>query len=127
METPTAPDLLTDYHEVNHVHDLMISEEIHDIDECLKKAYWRLIEKNLTDRQQEIIKLSAGGKTQTEIATKLKVNQSSITKSMHGNCDYKNGKKIYGGSEKKLRKIAEKDEEIQNLLKRKAELLAEIK
>ena len=46
---------------------------------------------------------------------------------MHGNCDYKNGKKIYGGSEKKLRKIAEKDEEIQNLLKRKAELLAEIK
>lgn len=47
---------------------------------------------------------------------------SSITKSLRGNCDYRNGRKVYGGSCRKLQKLAAKDEKIQNILKRIAEI-----
>ena len=129
METPIAPEVLSDFSDdINHVNNFhTISyyenlEEIHEINERLIKCYWRLIETHLTKRQKEIIKLYSQDLTQTEIAKILGVNQSSITKSIHGNCDYKNGRKIYGGSEKKLRKAAEADPEIQ-LLKKKIQSL----
>jgi hypothetical protein len=48
----------------------------------------------------------------------LNVNQSSITKSLNGNVDYKNGKKVYGGARKKIRKIIETDERIKEILKK---------
>ncbi len=69
--------------------------------------------------------------TQTDIAKKLKVNQSSITKAIHGNCDYgknskkdknKKGKKIYGGARKKLQKLAKEDPVIQEIIKEILEL-----
>ena len=54
-----------------------------------------------------------------EIAKKLKVNQSSITKSLHGNVDYhSNGKTVYGGSKKKLNKIIQNDPKILDILQR---------
>jgi predicted transcriptional regulator len=57
-----------------------------------------------------------------EIAKMLNVNQSSITKSLNGNVDYKNGKKIYGGARKKIKKIVENDEKIKEILSKMHEL-----
>jgi len=102
------------------------NEELYDLKDKLNAAFWRIIKTELTDRQCEVIELYADGYTQTEIAKKLGVNQSSITKSINGNCDYKNGKRVYGGAKKKLRKIADSDEEIQNLLARIAEIYSEL-
>ena len=64
--------------------------------------------------------------TQIEIAKRLNVNQSSITKSINGNCDYRNGKKIYGGAKKKLRRIANSDAEVQNILDKIADIQNEM-
>jgi DNA-binding CsgD family transcriptional regulator len=98
------------------------NEELLELKEQLKAAFWRIVETQLTERQKQVIKLYSKGLTQTEIAKKLGVNQSSITKSINGNCDYRSGKKVYGGARKKLRKIAEKDEEIQSILLRISEI-----
>ena len=69
------------------------NEELLDLKEDLIKEFWRLVDTQLTPRQAEVIHLCAKGLTQTEIAKILNVNQSSITKSINGNCDYRNGKK----------------------------------
>lgn len=98
------------------------NEELYELKEQLKKAFWRIINSELTPRQREVIKLTAQGMTQTEIAKILHVNQSSITKSLNGNCDYKNGKRVYGGAKKKLRRIAANDQEINDILERIAEI-----
>jgi DNA-binding CsgD family transcriptional regulator len=98
------------------------SDEIADLEDQLKKEFWRIVDTLLTPRQRDVIKLYADGYTQMEIAKMLNVNQSSITKSLNGNVDYKNGKQIYGGSRKKLRKIIENDDRIKNILKRISEL-----
>ena len=55
----------------------------------------------------------------------LNVNQSSITKSLNGNVDYKNGKKIYGGAKKKINKIIQSDEKIMEILRRIADVREE--
>ena len=57
------------------------------------------------------------GKTQNEIAEHLGITQSAVHKAMHGNIDYKNNKKRYGGIVKKLRKICNNNEKIINILK----------
>lgn len=98
------------------------SEELAELKDQLKIEMWRLINEELTDRQAEVINLSSKGFTQTEIAKQLGINQSSITKSIRGNCDYRNGKRIYGGASKKLKKLADKDEKIKNLLNRISEI-----
>lgn len=92
------------------------SEDLMDLEEQLKKEFWRVVDTLLTPRQREVIRLYADGYTQMEIAKMLNVNQSSITKSLNGNVDYKNGKKIYGGARKKIRKIIENDEKIKDIL-----------
>lgn len=94
------------------------SEELAELKDKLKIEMWRLINEELTDRQSEVINLYSRGFTQQEIAKQLGVNQSSITKSLSGNCDYKNKKKVYGGAKKRLRKLAEKDDKICALLER---------
>lgn len=98
------------------------NEEVADLEDQLKVEFWRVVETLLTPRQKEVIKLYADGYTQMEIAKMLNVNQSSITKSLNGNVDYKNGKKIYGGARKKIRKIIESDEKIKEILEKIAEL-----
>lgn len=92
------------------------NETLMDLEEQLKKEFWRVVETLLTPRQKEVIKLYADGYTQMEIAKMLNVNQSSITKSLNGNVDYKNGKKIYGGAKKKINKIIQSDEKIKKIL-----------
>ncbi len=93
-----------------------------DLKEKLRLAFWRLIDTKLTPRQREVLHILASGKTQTEAAKKIGVNQSSITKSIHGNCDYKKGKKVYGGAKKKLQKLMKEDQEIQEILNQLEEL-----
>jgi len=94
------------------------NETMIELEEELKKEFWRVVDTLLTPRQKEVIKLYSDGYTQMEIAKMLNVNQSSITKSLNGNVDYKNGRKIYGGARKKLKKIIENDEKIKDILKR---------
>lgn len=102
------------------------NEELAELKDQLKLAMWRLINEELTDRQAEVIKLSSSGLTQTEIAKQLGINQSSITKSIRGNCDYRNGKRIYGGAAKKLKKLADKDDEMKRILERISEIEGDI-
>jgi RNA polymerase sigma factor (sigma-70 family) len=92
------------------------NENLMELEEQLKKEFWRVVDTLLTPRQREVIRLYADGYTQMEIAKMLNVNQSSITKSLNGNVDYKNGKKIYGGARKKIRKIIENDDKIKDIL-----------
>jgi len=106
-------------------NDPELRERYLDAKERLRLAFWRLVDEQLTARQREVMKLYCAGFTQIEIARKLNVNQSSITKSINGNCDYRNGKRIYGGAKKKLRRLADKDPEIQEILKELAEINAE--
>lgn len=100
-------------------------EKLLDLREDLRVEFWRLAKENLTERQFQVIELLAKGFTQIEIAKQLNVNQSSITKSVNGNCDYRNGKKIYGGAKKKLRRLAEQDEDIQSIIVQIADIHAQ--
>jgi DNA-binding CsgD family transcriptional regulator len=93
------------------------NEDLIELEEQLKKEFWRVVDTLLTSRQREVIRLYADGYTQMEIAKMLNVNQSSITKSLNGNVDYKNGKRIYGGAKKKLNKIIQSDERIMEILR----------
>lgn len=129
LELLCDPSLLVEISESRGMSGILnssvYSEELYDLKDKLNSAFWRIIRTELTERQCEVIELYADGYTQTEIAKKLGVNQSSITKSINGNCDYKNGKRVYGGAKKKLRKIAETDSEIQDLLFRISEIYSE--
>jgi DNA-binding CsgD family transcriptional regulator len=98
------------------------NEDILLLEEELRLAFWELVERSLTDRQKQILKGLAAGKTQQEIAKSIGINQSSITKSINGNCNYNeispNGKPtIYGGSRSKIRKLIDEDPKIQDILK----------
>ena len=102
-------------------------EELIDLREELRVQFWRLAKENLTERQFEVLHLLSLNFTQTEIAKMLHVNQSSITKSVHGNCDYRNkgnGKvrKVYGGSKKRLVKLANQDLKVKELREKIAEI-----
>lgn len=101
------------------------NEDLIELEEQLNKEFWRIVDNLLTERQRQVIRLYADGYTQMEIAKMLNVNQSSITKSLNGNVDYKNGKKIYGGARKKIRKIVENDEKIKEILARMREIREE--
>ncbi len=98
------------------------NEEVMDLEDELKKEFWRIVNDLLTPRQRDVIRLAADGYTQMEIAKILSVNQSSITKSINGNVDYKNSKKSYGGSKRKLIKIIENDPKIKEILDKIQEL-----
>lgn len=100
----------------NRLNPFAYNEDLMNLEDQLKKEFWRVVDTLLTHRQREVIKLYADGYTQMEIAKMLDVNQSSITKSLNGNVDYKNGKKVYGGARKKIRKIIESDDKIKNIL-----------
>jgi len=92
-------------------------ERLLDLREELRKQFWRLAKENLTERQFQVIELLAKGYTQIEIAKQLNVNQSSITKSVNGNCDYRNSnRRVYGGTVKKLRRAAANDCKIQEII-----------
>src|SRR5271169_1563658 len=101
------------------------NEVLMELEEQLKKEFWRVVDTLLTPRQREVIRLYADGYTQMEIAKMLNVNQSSITKSLNGNVDYKNHRKVYGGAKKKINKIIENDDKIKEILRQMSEIRSE--
>ena len=114
-EFSEAQGLVENYNPEDREQLLVLREE-------LRLAFWALAKEHLTARQYQVIELLAQGFTQIEIAKKLHVNQSSITKSVNGNCDYRNGRKIYGGARKKLRRLSDKDPKIQEIITQIADI-----
>lgn len=107
----------------NKLNPFSYNEELLDLEDKLKGQFWKIVNQ-LTPRQKQVIELIAKDKlTQMETAKKLNVNQSSITKSLNGNVDYKNGKKCYGGAKRRIIKLAEEDSEIQEILARMREII----
>lgn len=124
-EQPYSNEMMAEFSEAQGLVENYRAEDrerLLDLRDELRLEFWRLAKDNLTERQFQVIELLAKGYTQIEIAKQLNVNQSSITKSVNGNCDYRNGKKIYGGAKKKLRRLADKDSEIQSIITQIAEI-----
>jgi predicted DNA-binding protein YlxM (UPF0122 family) len=125
-ETTFSNDMLESFSNDESIYKRLnpfsYNERVLELEDELKKEFWRVADECLTDRQKEVVKLSMENYTQQEIAKKLNVNQSSITKSLNGNVDYKNGKKVYGGIKLKLIKAVEKDQRVQDILKRISEI-----
>lgn len=118
-------DMMADFSEAQGLVENYKPEDrelLLDLREDLRAEFWRLVWTELTPRQAQVIKLLTEGYTQIEIAKKLNVNQSSITKSVNGNCDYRKGKKVYGGAKKKLRRLAAKDSRIQEIFIKMSEI-----
>lgn len=126
LETVCSNDMMEAFSNEESIYKRLnpfaYNEEIMELEDELKHEFWRIVETLLTPRQREVIRLYSDGYTQMEIAKMLNVNQSSITKSLNGNVDYKNGKKIYGGAKKKLNKIIQNDIKIKDILRRIQEL-----
>lgn len=126
LETVCSNDMMEAFCNEDSIYNRLnpydYNEDLLVLEDELKTEFWRIVDTLLTPRQKEVIRLYADGYTQMEIAKMLNVNQSSITKSLNGNVDYKNGKKIYGGARKKIRKIIENDEKIKEILAKMAEL-----
>lgn len=118
-EQPYSNEMMAEFSEAQGLVENYAPEDREQLlvlREQLRVEFWRLAKENLTGRQFQVIELLAKGYTQIEIAKQLNVNQSSITKSVNGNCDYRNGRKIYGGAKKKLRRLADKDPVIQDII-----------
>lgn len=127
LETVCSNDMMEAFCNEDSIYNRLAGgfsydERMLELEDRLRKEFWRVVNTLLTPRQREVIRLYADGYTQMEIAKMLNVNQSSITKSLNGNVDYKNGKKIYGGARKKIRKIIENDEVIKSILTEMSEL-----
>jgi len=126
LEIVYSNDMMESFHNDDSIsarlNPFEYNEDLLDLEDQLKKEFWIIVETLLTERQKEVIRLYADGYTQMEIAKKLNVNQSSVTKSINGNVDYKNGKRVYGGSRKKLQKIIQNNEVIKNILDQMAEI-----
>jgi DNA-directed RNA polymerase specialized sigma subunit len=94
-----------------------ISDRIDDLRETLLEELYDVVNSDfLTDHQKKILLMRLMGKTQNEIADHLGITQSAVHKAMHGNIDYKNDKKRYGGIIKKLRKVCKNNKKIGDIL-----------
>lgn len=131
LEVSTPDELLSTFSNQDDISHLLnpyfYNEELMELQEELRLIVRKLIETELTPLQREILTMRLDGYTQMEIAEIMGTNQSSITKSINGNCDYKNanGRKVYGGSIHKLRKLASKIPRVQEILNRIDELREE--
>jgi hypothetical protein len=70
VESPTSPEMLAEVADTDGIMALMsngaYNEELLELKEQLRKAFWRLVDTKLTDRQKEVVHLYAQGLTQTE-------------------------------------------------------------
>lgn len=79
-----------------------------DFFQSVKPAVYDLIERKLTGRQKEVVKLYyLYGKTQEDIATILDLTQSTVSRHLFGTV--RGGKKV-GGAIPKLQKLIERDD-----------------
>ena len=107
----------------NVLVDNSFSEEIKELREELLEEIYSIINGDcLTEHQKKILFMRLMGKTQNEIAEHLGITQSAVHKAMHGNIDYKNNKKRYGGIVKKLKKICTNNLNIQEILQKIEEI-----
>lgn len=118
LETPCSSDFMAaqEDHKIPSDNSIEVQEWLYDLDDDLRIEFWKIVDTRLTPRQTEIIHMYVEGYTQMEIAKRLNVNQSSVTKSLYGNVDYKNGKKVYGGSRKKLNKMIVAHDKIKGIM-----------
>lgn len=94
-----------------------IDDEILKLREMLlDELYQIMFGDYLTSHQKKILFMRLEGKTQNEIADHLGITQSAVHKALHGNIDYQNDKKRYGGIIKKLKKICSNNTRIQEIL-----------
>lgn len=94
-------------------------DELLELTEQLTFKIRDIIDNKLTKRQSEVVKLIFfEQKTQMEVAYLLGLCQTTIHKLIHGNLDYSNGGKRYGGAVKKIRKLCQKDTDIQYIISR---------
>jgi len=101
----------------NILNDQEIDEKIQELrSELLKVIYEIVFGENLTEHQRTVLLLRLEGKTQNDIAEHLGITQSAVHKALHGNIDYRNNKKRYGGVYKKIKKICMRDERVQRIL-----------
>lgn len=92
-------------------------ERITDLkEELLDEIYDIVNGEYLTEHQKKILFMRLMGKTQNDIAEHLGITQSAVHKAMHGNIDYKNQKKRYGGIIKKIKKICKNHERVNEIL-----------
>lgn len=84
--------------------------------DLLEELYEIINGNYLTEHQKKILFMRLMNKTQNEIADHLGITQSAVHKAMHGNIDYKNHKKRYGGIIKKLQKICKTNSKISEIL-----------
>ncbi len=101
----------------NILSENQTDEKIAGLRESLMEEIYEIVHGEfLTEHQKKILMMRLMGKTQNEIAEHLGITQSAVHKAMHGNIDYKNDKKRYGGIIKKLKKICCSNPEIQRIL-----------
>lgn len=98
--------------------DMIFDEEILELRHDLLEEIYSIVKNGgLTIHQEKVLKLCLTGATQNEIAEELGVSQSAIHKALHGNVDYRNGRKRYGGIVKKLQKLSKINSKIIFILK----------
>jgi DNA-directed RNA polymerase specialized sigma subunit len=110
----------------NILEDNALDERILELrDDLLEELYDIINGDYLTEHQKKILFMRLMGKTQNEIAEHLGITQSAVHKAMHGNIDYKNNKKRYGGIVKKLKKICVNNQRILDILTKIEEIKRE--
>jgi DNA-binding CsgD family transcriptional regulator len=127
------------FHEIMYSHDMMsgfsnsnsissrlcpyqYDERLLDLQDQLRKEFWRVVDEALNDKQSQMIKMIGMGATQMEVAKAMEVNQSSVNKNLHGGVSKSNAS---GGIQGKLKEACFSDPKIRDILKRIDEIREE--
>jgi DNA-binding CsgD family transcriptional regulator len=124
-EVSLEPALLGNFCESDGIYgtDFQKTDELLDLIDELNECIRKIILTRLTDRQREVMTLIYyDGMTQTEIALKLGLCQTTVHKTAAGNLDYKNGGKRYGGAIKRIKRLCDEDPRIQFVINRISEI-----
>ena len=94
------------------------SEEFQKLKNELLEEVMSIINNHLTEKQREVVTMVyLEGKTQQEISTALGKHQTTVHKIIQGNIDYNTAsKKRYGGALKKIKRLCEANEKINQIL-----------